>query len=89
MKKQKNCNGGFGRQFKEREISILTKKACARAIKDLGFKVVYFDSKKFYTHCVDGIFNVLHGREGEDEEAQTIFEYLKIPTLTSGKNSSM
>ena len=82
--KKKTVMVVLGGNSKEREISILTGKACARAIKDLGFKVVYFDPKKNSYNTIDKekvdiIFNALHGKEGEDGIAQTIFEYLKIP----------
>ena len=50
----------------------------------MGFNVVYFDPKKNSYNTIDKekvdiIFNALHGKEGEDGIAQTIFEYLKIP----------
>ena len=92
--KKKTVMVVLGGNSKEREISILTGKACARAIKDLGFNVVYFDPKKNSYNTIDKekvdiIFNALHGKEGEDGIAQTIFEYLKIPYTHSGVISSM
>ena len=38
---------------------------------------------------VDIIFNALHGKDGEDGNAQSFFEYLKIPYTHSGVISSM
>ena len=91
--KKKTVMVVLGGNSKEREISLLTGKACARAIKDLGFNVVYFDPKKNSYNTIDKekvdiIFTALHGKEGEDGIAQTIFEYLKIPYTHSGVISS-
>ena len=45
--KKKTVMVVLGGNSKEREISLLTGKVqSARAIKDLGFNVVYFDPKK-------------------------------------------
>ena len=70
----------LGGNSREREISIKTGKACAKAIKRLGYKIITFDPKKqsflnIFKIKVDIIFNALHGEEGEDGFAQSFFEY--------------
>ena len=52
--------------------------------KKLGYKVSYFDpAKKLLNEIdkskIDLIFNSLHGKDGEDGNAQSFFEYLKVP----------
>ena len=84
----------LGGNSREREISIKTGKACAKAIKRLGYKIITFDPKKqsflnIFKIKVDIIFNALHGEEGEDGFAQSFFEYSKIPYTHSGVLSSM
>ncbi len=77
----------------ERDVSIETGKACAKALKNLGYKVSIFDPKKKLLNLIDKkkvdvIFNALHGKDGEDGVAQSYFEYLKIPYTHSGVVSS-
>ena len=55
----------------EREISILTGKACIKALKNKKYKVVSLDPKgNFITELrkikPNIVFNALHGRFGED-----------------------
>jgi D-alanine-D-alanine ligase len=77
----------------ERKISILTGKACSKALKKKGFKVREIDTKG---HFVDKIkktkpklvFNALHGKYGEDGFVQSMLEALKIPYTHSGVLSS-
>ena len=80
----------------EREISLMSGKACIKALKQLHHKVIVFDPAKEhlskikkYKGKVDLIFNALHGRDGEDGVAQSYFEYFKIPYTHSGIDSSM
>lgn len=84
----------LGGNSREREISIKTGKACMKAIKRLGYKIITFDPKKqsfldLFKIKADIIFNALHGEEGEDGFAQSFFEYSKIPYTHSGVLSSM
>ena len=84
----------YGGTSKEREVSLNSGKACYKAIKKLGYKVSYFDpAKKLLNEIdklkIDLIFNSLHGKDGEDGNAQSFFEYLKIPYTHSGVISSM
>ena len=84
----------LGGVSKERKISLQTGSACLKAIKRLGFQAKQLDPKKNFLNEIDKsktdiIFNALHGKDGEDGNAQSIFEYLKIPYTHSGVISSM
>ena len=73
----------------ERQISFLTGKACAKALKKKGFKVKYIDAKGHFVEKLKKlkpkiVFNALHGRYGEDGFVQSILETLKIPYTHSG-----
>ena len=68
----------------EREISFLTGKACLKALKKKGYKVVALDAKGLFSNQLKKInpkkvFNALHGQFGEDGYVQSILEYCKIP----------
>ena len=95
MKKQKkNILVVLGGVSKERDVSLESGKACIKAIKRLGYRVRTFDpGKKILNEIdkskVDVIFNALHGKGGEDGNAQSYFEYLRIPYTHSGIISSM
>ena len=83
-----------GGSSNEREISLRSGKACQKALRQLGFKVIVFDPFKdklikIKNLKVDKIFNALHGRDGEDGIVQGYFEYFKIPYTHSGITSSM
>ena len=94
MRKKKTVLVVLGGTSKERDVSLQSGKACIKAIKKLGYSVRGFDpAKKFLNEIdrskVDVIFNALHGKGGEDGNAQSYFEYLKIPYTHSGIISSM
>ena len=77
----------------ERAVSLESGRACAKALKNKGYKVFTFDPKNKNFNLIskkniDVIFNALHGRDGEDGVAQSYFEYLKIPYTHSGVISS-
>ena len=77
----------------ERQISFLTGKACAKALKKKGFKVKYIDAKGHFVEKLKKlkpkiVFNALHGRYGEDGFVQSILETLKIPYTHSGIRAS-
>ena len=93
-RKKKTVLVVFGGLSKERDVSLESGRACIKAIKRLGYKVKSFDpAKKLLNEIdsskVDVIFNALHGKGGEDGNAQSYFEYLKIPYTHSGVISSM
>ena len=93
-RKKKTVLVVFGGLSKEREVSLESGKACVKAIKRLGYNVKSFDpGKKMLNEIdrskVDVIFNALHGKGGEDGNAQSYFEYLRIPYTHSGVISSI
>ncbi len=94
INRKKNILVILGGTSKERKVSLSTGKACIQAIKNLGYNVSTFDpAKKLFNEInpkkIDIIFNALHGKNGEDGNAQSYFEYLKIPYTHSGVLSSM
>ena len=77
----------------ERKISFLTGKACSKALKKKGYKVVDLDAKGYFVEKLRKlkpkiVFNALHGKYGEDGFVQSILESLKIPYTHSGVLSS-
>ena len=77
----------------ERKISLLTGKACSKALKKKGYKVVDLDAKEYFVEKLRKlkpkiVFNALHGKYGEDGFVQSILESLKIPYTHSGVLSS-
>ena len=77
----------------ERKISLLTGKACSKALKKKGYKVVDLDAKGYFVEELKQlkpkiVFNALHGKYGEDGFVQSILESLKIPYTHSGVLSS-
>ena len=73
----------------ERKISFLTGKACSKALKKKGYKVVDLDAKGYFVEELKKlkpkiVFNALHGKYGEDGFVQSILETLKIPYTHSG-----
>ena len=77
----------------EREISFLTGKSCAKALKKKGYKVKEIDAKGHFVKKIKkinpkAVLNALHGRYGEDGFVQAILESIKIPYTHSGVLSS-
>ncbi|MBL4626264.1 MAG: D-alanine--D-alanine ligase [Pelagibacteraceae bacterium] len=77
----------------ERKISLLTGKACSKALEKKGYKVVDLDAKGYFVDELKQlkpkiVFNALHGKYGEDGFVQSILESLKIPYTHSGVLSS-
>jgi len=73
----------------ERKISFLTGKACSKALKKRGYKVVNLDAKGYFVKELKKlkpkiVFNALHGKYGEDGFVQSILESQKIPYTHSG-----
>ena len=93
-KKKKKILVVLGGTSKEREVSLKSGKACIKALKSLGHNVEIFDPakdhlRKIKNMKIDIIFNALHGKDGEDGNAQSYFEYFKTPYTHSGIISSM
>jgi len=83
----------MGGMSAEREVSLDSGKACAKALTELGFDVTSLDAKddfieKLIKNKPDKVFNALHGKFGEDGSIQGLLEHLKIPYTHSGILSS-
>ena len=92
MKKEK-ITVLMGGTSAERDVSLDSGKACAKALTELGFDVTSLDAKddfieKLIKNKPDKVFNALHGRFGEDGSIQGLLEHLKIPYTHSGILSS-
>ena len=82
----------MGGPSKERSVSILSGKACYKALKKAGYDVVKIDPKNknpnLNKYNANLAFNALHGQFGEDGTIQKILEKQKIPYTHSGIQSS-
>ncbi len=77
----------------ERDVSLVTGRECAAALRTEGFDVVEIDAgedlfAKLTAAAPDVVFNALHGRWGEDGCMQGILEWLRIPYTHSGVMAS-
>jgi D-alanine-D-alanine ligase len=86
MKKVAVLLGGLSA---EREVSLVSGRACAKALREEGFDVVEIDAREnLETQLLaakpDVVFNALHGRWGEDGCVQGVLELLRIPYTHSG-----
>ncbi|HTI86495.1 MAG TPA: D-alanine--D-alanine ligase [Alphaproteobacteria bacterium] len=75
----------------EREVSLVSGAAVARALSSLGHDVATIDVSRDMTALIarltprpDVAFNALHGRFGEDGCVQGVLEILEIPYTHSG-----
>ena len=75
----------------EREVSLVTGKACADGLREAGYQVIEIDVGRDVAALVealtpppDAVFNALHGRLGEDGCVQGILELMRIPYTHSG-----
>ena len=73
----------------EREVSLRSGAACARALEGQGYRVTTIDVDRTIGDVLaklrpDVVFNALHGRVGEDGTIQGILEVLQIPYSHSG-----
>lgn len=83
----------MGGTSSEREISLRSGTAVARALKSLGHKVVEIDVRTETGAELDGVhldvaFIALHGRFGEDGTLQRLLQERKIPYTGSGPQAS-
>ncbi len=77
----------------EREVSLRSGAACAKALREEGFRVTELDVDRNIAQRLaelkpDVAFNALHGKVGEDGTIQGILEILQIPYTHSGVLSS-
>ena len=73
----------------ERDVSLVSGAACARALREDGFEVIEIDAGRDLAARLteakpDVAFNALHGRWGEDGCVQGVLELLAIPYTHSG-----
>ncbi|OYU39729.1 MAG: D-alanine--D-alanine ligase [Pseudorhodobacter sp. PARRP1] len=73
----------------EREVSLVSGRACAAALREAGYQVVEVDCgpdlpARLADIKPDVCFNALHGRWGEDGCVQGLLEWLRIPYTHSG-----
>ncbi len=77
----------------EREVSLVSGAACARALREEGYRVSEIDvdrdvGRRLEALAPDVAFNALHGRWGEDGCVQGLLEILDIPYTHSGVRAS-
>ncbi len=77
----------------ERQVSLVSGRECAAALRRVGYKVSEVDAgndlpKELVRISPDIIFNALHGRYGEDGCVQGLFEWLELPYTHSGVQAS-
>ena len=73
----------------EREVSLVSGDACARALEERGFRVSRIDAAEDLVRQLlevrpEVVFNALHGRLGEDGRVQGLLDILGIPYTHSG-----
>lgn len=73
----------------EREVSLVSGRACANALRDAGFEAIEVDAgldlpARLQEIKPDVAFNALHGKWGEDGCVQGILEWIGIPYTHSG-----
>ncbi len=73
----------------EREISLRSGNACAKALESEGYRVTPVDVQRDVAEVLhrlkpDVAFNALHGPAGEDGSIQGLMEILRIPYTHSG-----
>jgi UDP-N-acetylenolpyruvoylglucosamine reductase len=75
----------------EREVSLVSGAACAKALKTAGFQVTAIDVQRDMGTLMtrlyprpDVVFNALHGRFGEDGCVQGLLDILGLPYTHSG-----
>jgi D-alanine-D-alanine ligase len=73
----------------EREVSLRSGAACARALRSAGYRVTEVDvgfdiAQQLRALAPDVAFNALHGKYGEDGTVQGVLEFLRLPYTHSG-----
>ena len=78
----------------EREVSLVSGQACAKALREKGHDVQEIDPaephwpEQIKVFAPDLAFNALHGLWGEDGRIQGVLEYLRLPYTHSGVMAS-
>ena len=73
----------------EREVSLVSGRECAKALREAGYEVVEVDcgldlAARLAEISPDVCFNALHGRWGEDGCVQGMLEWMRLPYTHSG-----
>ena len=73
----------------EREVSLVSGEACAKALEEQGYPVTRIDVGRDLHEVLartrpDVVFNALHGRFGEDGRVQGVLDQLGLPYTHSG-----
>ena len=79
----------------EREVSLVSGKACAEGLREGGHDVIEYDVRRDLRALIDFlrpaggggpdvVFNALHGKYGEDGCVQGVLEILAVPYTHSG-----
>jgi D-alanine-D-alanine ligase len=73
----------------EREVSLVSGRECAKALREAGYDAVEIDAGRdlaaqLRAAAPDIVFNALHGRWGEDGCVQGLLEVLNLPYTHSG-----
>ena len=79
----------------EREVSLVSGKACVEGLREGGHEVIEYDVQRDLRALVDFlrpaagggpdvVFNALHGRYGEDGCIQGVLEIMRVPYTHSG-----
>jgi D-alanine-D-alanine ligase len=73
----------------EREVSLVSGRECAAALRGEGYDVTEVDAGRDLVERLaalkpDVVFNALHGRWGEDGCVQGLLEWLRLPYTHSG-----
>jgi D-alanine-D-alanine ligase len=79
----------LGGRSAEREVSLVSGRACADALRAEGFDAREIDARGDLCEPLDrirphAVFNALHGRWGEDGTVQGLLELMRIPYTHSG-----
>ncbi len=79
----------MGGRSPEREVSLVSGRACAKALREEGFETIEIDAQhdvaaRLLAAKPDAAFNALHGRFGEDGCVQGVLEMMEIPYTHSG-----
>ena len=87
--KQKHVAVLMGGLSNEREISLRSGAACAKALEEVGYQVTKVDvgqdvAQRLAAINPDVCFNALHGRFGEDGCIQGVLETMGLPYTHSG-----
>jgi D-alanine-D-alanine ligase len=92
---KKICLLKGGNSF-ERDVSLVSAKECAIAIRQSGYEICEFDFTGDVMALIlhiqeekpDCVFNALHGGSGENGNVQSILNFLQIPYTHSGVMAS-